>query len=180
LKRDSLLHAILCEEAKETYGLDLDEYSLDKLRHLGFKNLYYGNAEKLDELDLQKTFEVVVAGDLLEHLSRPGSMLDGVKRFLCSGGLLLISTVNAFGLHFQLRRWFGVYSEHFEHVAFYSPETLAHLLERHGYHLNALYGCYTEPPHTYKKKLLFTIGKPLFSFAPVLAGTIVASAIVTK
>ena len=176
LKRNSLLHSILAEEAGELYGVDLDETSLETMRAMGFHRLYHGDAERLDDLDLEKTFDVVVAGDLLEHITRPGAMLDGVKRFLRKPGQFIVSTNNAFGLHYQLRRWTGRYREHPEHVAFFSPETLTHLFERHGYRLEAMFGAYTEPPHTWTQHLKFAIGQPLFRLAPMLAGTLIVIA----
>jgi 2-polyprenyl-3-methyl-5-hydroxy-6-metoxy-1,4-benzoquinol methylase len=176
LERGSLLHAVLSQEAAEMHGLDLDEQSLQEMRGLGFANLHQGNAEKLDNIDINRKFDVVVAGDLLEHLTRPGAMLDGVKRLLTPRGRFIVSTINAFGLHFQLRRWSGRYVEHFEHVCFYSPETLAHLFERHGYRVVEMYGAFTEPPHTWKQKIKFILGAPLLRFAPVLAGTLIVVA----
>jgi 2-polyprenyl-3-methyl-5-hydroxy-6-metoxy-1,4-benzoquinol methylase len=177
LNRGSLLHAILQKEARALYGMDLDGASLAVMRDLGFGNLYEGNAENLDELNLDETFDVVLAGDLLEHVTRPGAMLDGIKRFMHPvSGQFVVSTPNAFGLNFQIRRWMGNYTEHPEHVCFYSPETPQHLLERHGYHVQEMQGCYTEPPHTWKRKIEFAVGSPLFRMAPVLAGTLIAVA----
>lgn len=176
LKRSSLLHAILAKEANELYGVDLDRSSLEAMRAMGFRHLHHGNVEQLDALDLRETFDVVVAGDLLEHITRPGAMLDGVKRFLRKAGRFIVSTNNAFGLHYQLRRWSGAYREHPEHVSFFSPETLAHLFERHRYHLEAMFGAYTEPPHTWRQQLTFAVGQPLFRLAPVLAGTLIVIA----
>jgi 2-polyprenyl-3-methyl-5-hydroxy-6-metoxy-1,4-benzoquinol methylase len=177
LQRGSLLHAVLHEEAAELYGVDIERESLVLMRdQLGFANLYEGNVERLDELQLDQRFDVVLAGDLIEHLTRPGAMLDGAKRFMQPGGRFVLSTVNAFGLHFQLRRWLGTYTEHPEHVCFYSPETIANLLERHGYVVQEMYGCYNEPPRTWKRRLEFAAGMPLFKWAPVLAGTLIAVA----
>lgn len=176
LRRGAFLHSILQEEAQTLCGVDIDAASLAKMRDLGFENLWHGDAENLATLGTDEKFDVVVAGDLLEHLTCPGSMIEGVKRLLNPGGICLVSTVNAFGIHFQLRRWLGRYVEHFEHVAFYSPETLVHLFERHGYRAVELYGGFTEPPHNLRKKALFLAGKPLLTLAPVLAGTLVLSA----
>lgn len=176
LQRGSLLHGILAEEAEELYGLDLDARSLDLLQQLGFTHLYQGNAEKLEELDLRETFDVVLAGDLLEHITKPGAMLDGVKRFLKPTGRFIVSTNNAFGLHYQLRRWMGSYVEHIEHVCFFSPETLLNLFQRHKYRVLEIYGAYTEPPHSWQQKLRFAIGYPVFKLAPVLAGTLIVIA----
>lgn len=177
LDRGSLLHAILHEEAKELYGIDLNPESLVLMRdQLGFQNVYEGNAERLDEWNVDELFDVVLAGDLLEHLTCPGAMCKGVRRFLRDGGQFVVSTNNAFGLHYQLRRWTGSYTEHVEHVCFFSPETLVHLLERHGYRVQEMHGGYTEPPHSWKQKIMFAIGSPLFKLMPVLAGTLIVVA----
>jgi predicted TPR repeat methyltransferase len=177
LERQSLLHSILDEEAHELYGVDIDRDSLALMRdRLGFRNLYEADAEQLGELSLDESFDIVVAGDLMEHLTSPGAMLNGIKRFLRPGGHFVMSTVNAFGLNFQLRRWLGTYTEHPEHVCFFSPETVVHMLERHGYAVLEILGCYTEPPRTFKGKVEFVVGAPLFRRVPVLAGTLVALA----
>jgi 2-polyprenyl-3-methyl-5-hydroxy-6-metoxy-1,4-benzoquinol methylase len=181
IDRGSLLHGILQKEATDIYGVDLDGASLAIMRKLGFDNLFEGNAEHLDELSLDETFDIVLAGDLIEHITRPGAMLDGIKRFMRPNtGRFVVSTPNAFGLHFQIRRWMGNYTEHPEHVCFYSPETLQHLLERHGYNVQEMQGCYTEPPYDWKRKLEFSIASPLFRLSPVLAGTLVAVATLNR
>ncbi len=177
LNRKSLLHENLNNVAKELYGIDLDADSLEIMRkELGFDNLFVGDVQELDSIPIDKKFDIVLAGDLLEHITCPGEMLNGVKRFLKPNGQFVISTVNAFGLHFQIRRWLGRYVEHFEHVCFYSPETLINLFERHGYQVSSLYGAYTEPPYTIRKKIKFAFGAPLFKLFPVLAGTLIVIA----
>lgn len=176
IKRGTFLHGILNETASQLAGLDIDAQSLETMRKIGFSHLYQGNAEKLETSGIKDKFEVVIAGDLLEHITCPGAMLNGVLNLLETNGKFIISTNNAFGLHYQIKRWLGRYTEHFEHVCFYSPETLAHLFERHNYKILKLYGAYTVPPHTTIDKILFAIGSPLFRVFPVLAGTLVVVA----
>ncbi|WP_297527361.1 class I SAM-dependent DNA methyltransferase [Thiohalobacter sp.] len=178
LNRGTLLHATLASYARSLYGIDIDRASLDIMRNeLGYDNLFEGDVQKLEEVPIDRTFDIVLAGDLLEHVTCPGAMLEGVKRFLDNpSGKFVISTNNAFGLHFQIRRWLGRYVEHIEHVCFYSPETLVNLFQRHGYKIEALYGAYTEPPTTMKQKLKFAVGVPLFKLFPHLAGTLVVVA----
>jgi len=178
LKRGTLLHSTLSNHARSLYGIDIDEASLDIMRsELGYDNLFEGDVQKLEDVPINRTFDIVLAGDLLEHITCPGAMLEGVKRFLDKqNGKFIISTNNAFGLHFQIRRWLGRYVEHIEHVCFYSPETLFNLFQRHGYKIEALYGAYTEPPTTAKQKLKFAFGVPLFKMFPHLAGTLVVVA----
>ena len=98
---------------------------------------------------------------LKELLRSSTGVLDGIKRFLRPGEHFVMSTVNAFGLNFQLRRWLGTYTEHPEHVCFFSPETVVHMLERHGYAVLEILGCYTEPPRTLKRKVEFCCRRSL-------------------
>jgi 2-polyprenyl-3-methyl-5-hydroxy-6-metoxy-1,4-benzoquinol methylase len=176
ITRGTFLHEILSKQASHLAGLDLDKDSLATMTSLGYTNLYHGNAEELDHSGIHDHFEVIVAGDLLEHITRPGSFLDSAKGLLSPGGQLILSTNNAFGLHYQIKRWLGRYEEHFEHVCFYSPETLVHLFERHGYRVTSLFGAFTVPPHTLRQKIQFVLGRPLFKIFPVLAGTIIVVA----
>ena len=177
LDRGSLLHENLHKVARELYGIDLDAESLEVMRQeLGYENIFEGDVQNLDAVPINRKFDIVLAGDLLEHITCPGAMLEGVKRLLQHNGRFVISTVNAFGLHFQLKRWLGRYVEHFEHVCFYSPETLLNLFDRHGYKVAVLYGAYTEPPYTIGQKIKFAIGAPLFRIFPVLAGTLIVVA----
>ena len=176
IKRGTFLHALLANSASKLSGLDIDEESLEIMKNMGFTNLYLGNVEKLSDSHLNEVFDIIIAGDLLEHITCPGSMLEGVKDLLPQTGQFIISTNNAFGLHYQIKRWLGLYEEHFEHVCFYSPETLIHLFERHGYTVKSLYGAYTVPPYSLKDKILFALGSPLFRLFPVLSGTLVVIA----
>ncbi len=177
IERGSLLHSKLNNVASVLHGLDLDEDSLKVMSdEYGIQHLHHGNAEKLEEADINEKFDIVLAGDLLEHLTCPGAMLEGIKPLLLNTGRVVISTNNAFGLNYQIRRWTGNFIEHFEHVCFFSPETLLHLFERHGYKIIKMYGAYTEPPYTLSQKLKFTFGAPLYKIFPVLAGTLVVIA----
>ena len=181
IHQQSLLHVILHNQASELYGIDLDEDSLQLMREkLNYENLYHGNVEQLQDVPINKEFDVVIAGDILEHITCPGAMLEGVKRFLKPDGRIIISTNNAFGLHYQIKRWLGSYKEHFEHVSFFSPETLSHMFDRHGYNVTEMFGAYTRPPFSIKEKTLFAFGSPLFRIYPVLAGTLIVVASLNK
>ena len=177
LKRGSLLHERIHDVARRLSGIDLDAESLVVMKEkLGYNNLYEGNVENLEELELDEKFDIVLAGDLLEHITKPGSMLEGIKGLLDNNGKVIISTNNAFGLNYQIRRWTGNFKEHFEHVCFFSPETLLHLFNRHGYKVIEMHGAFTEPPYTLTQKIKFAVGSPIYKLFPVLAGTLVVIA----
>lgn len=132
----SLLHTKITESGSEVFGFDSDSRGLEILRAKGFENLYLADLEHLESVELNETFDIVVAGEMIEHLSNPGRFLHGVKRFLSTDSKLLVTTVNAYCamrfLIYSLRGKGGsVEPVHPDHVAYYSFSTLKVLLERH-------------------------------------------------
>jgi hypothetical protein len=137
LEHNSLLHLELLEIANDLSGLDFDQRGLDILAKRGIRNLYRGDLEKLDEVDLNETFDVIIAGEMIEHLSNPGLFLGGIQRFMNSETKLVITTINAYcGLRYAIYalRGKGGFNEpvHKDHVSYYSYSTLKLIVERSG------------------------------------------------
>jgi SAM-dependent methyltransferase len=137
LENDSLLHLELNELAGELWGLDFDQSGLDILQEKGISYLYRADLEKLDDLELDETFDVIVAGEMIEHLNNPGLFLQGIQRFMNTDTTLIITTVNAYCgfrmLYYALRGKGGTAEPvHPDHVAYYSYSTLNLLLTRAG------------------------------------------------
>jgi SAM-dependent methyltransferase len=135
LKEGTLLHLQLQEIASELYGFDFDQEGLDVLAARGVKNLFRADLEKLDEVQLDKKFDVIIAGEMIEHLSNPGLFLRGIKRFMRPDTTLVITTINAYGgvrmFMYGLRGRGGrLEPVHPDHVAYYSYSTIHHILER--------------------------------------------------
>lgn len=135
IESDALLHFELEKIAAELYGFDFDQAGIDILQKYGAKNLYRADLEKLDEIELNEKFDVIIAGEMIEHLSNPGLFLRGIKRFMTHDTKLLITTINAYcGLRFALYflRGKGGANEpvHPDHVAYYSYSTLKLIIER--------------------------------------------------
>jgi 2-polyprenyl-3-methyl-5-hydroxy-6-metoxy-1,4-benzoquinol methylase len=128
------LHAELRKVGRsgEVYGLDMEA---DKVRY--FRDLWdddcllIGDVENLDNVSLDATFDLVVAGELIEHLSNPGQMLRGVRRFMRADTRLIITTPNALGLKFQLHALARNDRSHVDHCVMFSFSTLETLLRRH-------------------------------------------------
>jgi len=137
IKDNSLLHFELDKIAAELYGFDFDQAGIDILKENGAQNLYRADLEKLDEVELDEKFDVIIAGEMIEHLSNPGLFLRGIKRFMNPDTNLVITTINAysgmrFGIYF-LRGKGGVNEPvHPDHVAYYSYSTLRLIIEREG------------------------------------------------
>lgn len=136
IDNEMLLHFSLNKAAGELYGFDYDQEGIDVLTAHGMTNLYRADLEKLDDVEIDETFDVIIAGEMIEHLNNPGLFLRGIKRFMNEQTVLVITTVNAYcGMRFFLYGLKGKGGKnepvHPDHVAYYSYSTLKLLLNRH-------------------------------------------------
>lgn len=137
IDNDMLLHLELAESASKLVGFDFDQQGLDILSASGVDNLYRADLENLDEVPLNETFDVIIGGEMIEHLSNPGRFLKGIQRFMDPKTQLVITTINAYcAMRFLIYglRGKGGRNEpvHPDHVAYYSYSTLNLMLERAG------------------------------------------------
>jgi hypothetical protein len=172
-----VLHPHLTRVASEVVGLDRDKRAVEAIRSKFQEDgLLVGDVEHLEQLRLDRTFDVIVFGDLIEHLSCPGLALEGMRRFMSSQSELIVSTPNAFALLANVRFTLGKFREGNEHVAGYSKFTLPALLERHHLKMTELYTCFNRPPQSWKGRVKFSIGIPFFKAMPDRGGTLLAVA----
>ncbi len=163
--------------AADTTGVDRSVAVIEEYRQSGvFTNILAGDVEQLEELPLARTFDVVVAGDIIEHLSNPGRMLDGIRRFCTAETQLILTTPNAFGAPNFLRFCLGKFHEGAEHVLTFNAQNLTTLLERHGYSLRELHTCYQPRSAEMHSGLMFRGGTKVLEWFPRFGGTLLAVA----
>jgi SAM-dependent methyltransferase len=171
------LHTHLVRVASEVVGVDRDKDAVEGIRSkFGEAGLMVGDVERLERLPLDRTFDVVLFGDLIEHLSCPGLALEGMRRFMAPHSELIITTPNAFALLANIRYTLGRFREGNEHVAAYSKLTLPAILERHHLRMTELYTCFNHPPLSRKERIKLSIGIPFFKAMPDRGGTLLAVA----
>jgi len=144
IANEMLLHFELEKTASEVVGFDLDPRGLEILRSKGSSNLFVADLEQLEKVSVEDTFDVIVGGEMIEHLSNPGSFMKGIRRFMRADTKLVITTINAYcAMRFLI---YGVRGKggrnepvHPDHVSYYSYKTLNLLLERHGLAMNEFY-----------------------------------------
>jgi SAM-dependent methyltransferase len=88
-------------EGNHVVGLDVDRAALAKAAELGIETVVGDVEEPLPFPD--ESFDVVVAGELLEHLRFPEGLIGESRRVLRPGGVLVGSVPNAFRLQSRLR-----------------------------------------------------------------------------
>ncbi|MEO5857553.1 MAG: methyltransferase domain-containing protein [Pyrinomonadaceae bacterium] len=162
IKDGTLLHSTIAKRSSSLFGIDADEKGLAELRASGYSDLFLGNLEDLSECSLNRTFDVVVAGEVIEHLNNPGLFLEGVKRYLRHDSVLILTTINAYGaLRYALYSLKGKRGEnepvHPDHVAYYSFSTLGLLLRRHNFDVGEFLFYDLGPEHRKHLRFLFTV-----------------------
>lgn len=108
-------------------GVDVDREALAEAAQLGIRTVWADAQRRLPFAD--ESFDVVVAGELLEHLADPQALVREASRVLRPGGTLVGSVPNAFRLKNRLRFLFGRSpSDDPTMVQLLSPAGLARLL----------------------------------------------------
>jgi 2-polyprenyl-3-methyl-5-hydroxy-6-metoxy-1,4-benzoquinol methylase len=131
--------AELARAGAEVVGVDVAAEPLRRARErhpelVDLRRLPAGGAWPLEDA----SFDVVWAGEVIEHVADTAAWLSELRRVLRSGGLLLLSTPD----HGRLRMlgWALVprtFAAHFDprsdHLRFYTPGSLRELLEDFGF-----------------------------------------------
>lgn len=136
-KRIRFLHGYIKYHAAEVVGIDAAFAQVEALNKLGYTEIICGDAE---HYDLNRRFDVVFAGELIEHLSSPGLFLNNAYRHLYDDGLLILTTPNRFHaspfIDAMLTGALPDYKKPMAaHVAYYDINCLCALASRHGFKL---------------------------------------------
>ncbi len=132
LDTDQWLHGRMARVARSVVGVDRsDELRSGPLETSPRSRIVRAEAPELPaELDLAEV-EVVVAGELIEHLPDALGFLTGLARDpRLAGRQLILTTPNATSLHNVLIGLFGRESCHEDHLQVYSYKTLHTLCRR--------------------------------------------------
>ncbi len=123
------IHKALVERSRSVTGMDLSRDGVGALAAKGF-NVVHGDAQNFD---LGRTFDCIVAGDLIEHLEDFAGFLNSCKRHLRPGGTLLISTPNPWYWRNIVKSIMSTeVPNNIEHTCWLCPRTLRQLVARHG------------------------------------------------
>jgi len=136
LKDGNWLHARLISAAARVVGLDYLKDEVDEIRQTVGCECVVGDCLDLDEVDLDETFDVIVCGELIEHLESPRDMLDGLRRFCSADSIVIITTPNPWDRKWIAKTRSGIDERIWlnpEHVCWFSMETLRNILTRCGY-----------------------------------------------
>lgn len=166
-------HGVLKKITPHVYGVDLELPA----GYRGNSSYAEGSAEAF-EFDM--SFDVVFAGDLIEHLSNPGLFLERVLAQLRSGGKLILTTPNAFNL-FNIAEKLTKREPTVnpDHTFYFNSKTLLKLLEKNGLRAREVSFLYTlgyAHRESWKKKALNVLYWFLACFTDKFVETLVVVA----
>ena len=159
-------HKLLKDRAQEVYGLDL-VYEEEVIPAADRAKYQKAAAENFH---FDKKFDVVFAGDLIEHLVNPGLFFDNVRTHLAPNGRLIMTTPNTFNLFVmagKLTRPEPPINP--DHTFYFNRRTMEILLGKCGFEVESFGFMYTlDYTHheSIKKKFLNIIYRVLSWFTP--------------
>lgn len=143
------LHEALKAAAKRVYAIDKPahggtsmcvdraDFDLDDVTQAGLPAFPWGS-------DDGPAVELVVAGEVVEHLSNPGHFLKRLRSAYANVPVI-VTVPNAFTVAGRKHMEDGVENVNLDHVAWYSWHTLKVLVERAGYTVREFYWYNGEP-----------------------------------
>jgi len=90
----------------DVYAVDFSKSSVNFLKKIGIKTIHANLNKPVDVLK-DKTYDLVIAKDILEHLEEPSILLCEIKRVLKPSGYAVLNVPNHFFLPMRLRILFG-------------------------------------------------------------------------
>lgn len=123
------LHGMIRAAATAVVGVDYLAEEVARLNERGF-NVVCANVE---DMALGARFDVIVAGDLIEHLNNVGRFLDRVREHLADDGIALLTTPNPVNpLRFASVLFRGEAGANPEHTCWFTEQVMRQLVDRHG------------------------------------------------
>ena len=127
----NLLHIKILNVAKELYGIDIDIKGIKLLREkYNIDNVICEDITN-KEIKLPMIYDIIIAGEIFEHLDNIGLALNNVYKFLADNGLLIVTVPNALAFRIFFHTLRKRENIHPDHVSYFSPYTLYNLLKRH-------------------------------------------------
>lgn len=137
---DGTLLSLIKNRNNNFHGLEASDWGLEecKKRKINVQQYFFDDKTRLSFSD--NFFDVVIAGEIIEHIFDTDFFLEETGRVLKPGGRLLISTPNIASLGRRLLLFFGKNPiievspsdpESSGHIRYFTFQTLKQLLEKH-------------------------------------------------
>lgn len=130
------LHQHVVDAAAECVGADYDEVGVKQMREAGFDVVQVDILGDLTPILERGPFDVVVAGELIEHLPSPQGLLSAAAQVLKPGGKLVLTTPNPYSPRRVRAGQTGQTWENVDHIIYAFPSGMAEMADRTGLRLS--------------------------------------------
>jgi 2-polyprenyl-3-methyl-5-hydroxy-6-metoxy-1,4-benzoquinol methylase len=137
-KNNTLIHQKIKKVAKSLVGIDINKEAIQELKKYNIKDIYYGDiVENKYDFKIKDDFDIIIFGDVIEHLDNPGLALNNLKQFMSKKTILIITAPNTWSI-FNIKNMFSKNENvHPDHTFWTSKKTMDNLIKRQGYIINS-------------------------------------------
>lgn len=132
MKSPEWLHQHLAQVAATCLGLDVVESGVAAMNDAGYNVVLHDATQGPGPLSDMEPFDVIVAGELIEHVGSVDMLFELASQLLSTDGALIISTPNPWAPHRVRAGQLGLVWENVDHILYAFPSGIAELAERHG------------------------------------------------
>jgi SAM-dependent methyltransferase len=134
-QRDEWLHEHVRRAARSCLGVDILEEGVRDLRKRGYEII----CADVTRAPLNEIFDLIMMGDIIEHVGNPGELMKNAALMLAEGGRLLLTTPNPWYLNPILKSVIEgrPFTDSADHVMWFDPSTIAEIGQRAGLTLDA-------------------------------------------
>lgn len=125
------LHGRLTSVAASCLGVDVLEDGVSEMTSRGFSAVVHDFSTGTGPLASHGPFDVIVAGELIEHVEDLGMLFRAARELLDPAGSLIITTPNPYAPHRVKAGQLGLCWENADHIVYAFPSGVAELAERH-------------------------------------------------
>ena len=126
------LHRRLAVVAARCVGVDVVSEGVEEMRRLGFEAVLHDLRAGLGPLSDFAPFDVIVAGELIEHVESIDMLFVAAAEALATDGQLIVTSPNPYAPHRVRAAQLGIAWENVDHILYAFPSGIAELAERHG------------------------------------------------
>lgn len=126
------------KDSQAIYGFDIRKAQLPP----GYDHIVQGDVQEISKYFPQNHFDIILLGEVIEHLLDPYKAIGELSKILKNGGLLILSTPNPHGFPLLFVEWLNIkrYFYTKNHAFSFPPRWLERMLESNKFKVIKKYG----------------------------------------
>lgn len=132
MKSPNWLHGRIAAVAERCVGVDVLPDGVTAMQEMGYDVVLRDLGAGLGSLADVAPFDVILAGELIEHVEALDMLFNVASEALAPDGELIITTPNPYAPHRVRAAQLGIVWENVDHILYAFPSGIAELAERHG------------------------------------------------